>query len=438
MTDVPTREVNLIDITRIAVDPHNARKHLTAIAELSQSLDLVGQIVPVFVRPLPAKEGEPDLLLLAGHRRLAAAKMLGWSSIAGIVVNAAPEHREALEALTENVSRVNLTTGELTDAVGRLAGLEVSDEEIRRALTLNAEEVTAAKALAGATPTIRKIAERLAEEHPLTLLQQAALVTYSDVKSDLEKITNTLGYRPEQLDHTIAQIELDRKKRAKLAELKASAGDTPLLKKFDWHGPPKEHEPIVNLLSDKGKKLNAANHKSCPGHAAMIEEMYGEPPRLTYWCTDWKANGHTVLDKPSRTLLRSAREAAPAREKAAKVDEAKVALEKANDVAWEAATAVRKEFVKQLCGRKLDNAAKTYALFSVLTMGEFWSNVDEKKAETLSLDRLFCELLKALCEGSEDAFYQGWRALGPEDKSYLRFLIGQGYVISDVEKLALG
>ena len=64
--------------------------------------------------------------------------------------------------------------------------------------------------------------------------------------------------------------------------------------------------------------------------------------------------------------------------------------------------------------------------------------VDEKKAETLSLDRLFCELLKALCEGSEDAFYQGWRALGPEDKSYLRFLIGQGYVISDVEKLALG
>lgn len=439
--ELPTRAIVLIDVEHVVVDPHNGRKHLTGLDELALSLQTVGQIMPIIVRPIGAHGVEAslpptDFLLLAGHRRVAAAKQLGWSAIGALVVRSRSEAIEALEALTENVSRVDLSTSDLADAVGRLAGLEVTDEEISRALTLQAQEVTAAKALAGATPTIRKIADRLAEEHPLTLIQQAALVTYSDVKSDLEKITTMLGYRPEQLDHTIAQIELDRKKRAKLAELKASVGTTPLLKKFDWQGPPKEHEPIVNLLSDKGKKLNVTNHKGCPGHAAMIEEMYGEPPRITYWCTDWKANGHSMDPKPSRRLQRQARAAAPVK-KAAKVDQAKVELEKANDVAWEAATTVRKVFIKELCGRKLDTAAKTYALVCVVSAGEFYGNLDAKKAEALSLDRLFCEVLKALCELIEDGVYQGWRNLDDETKAHLRFLETQGYALSDVEKLAL-
>jgi ParB family chromosome partitioning protein len=435
----PIREVEIIGLDRIAEDPYNARKHTTGIDELAASLETVGQIIPIIVRPIAHENGDQtgvSFLLLAGHRRLEAAKQLGWEAIACIVTTEAPADREALEALTENVSRINLTPSDLADAVGRLAGLEVSDEEIARALTLGAAEVTAAKALACAPKAIRSKAAKLAEAHPLTIIQQAALVTYSDYKEDLQKIESVLAYNPEQLDHTIAMIEHRRTRTAAIMALKDSLKGTPILKKFDWNGPALETEPLCNLLSDKGKKLNLTNHKACPGHAAAIEDDgYGGTAKITYWCTDWKANSHAMTAKPERVWPgRDQKQPRSTAAKAAKKTAEEKQQEDANNAAWEAAATVRLDFVKQLCGRKLDNAAKSFVLLDVLTR-EFYGNGDRDQLRDLSLDRQFCELLTQLCADHEDCdFYQTWRQVHPDAREYLTFLAGQGYALSDIER----
>jgi ParB family chromosome partitioning protein len=420
-----------IAVGLIKVNPLDARKVMTRVDELAESFERLGQLVPILVRQL---EGSENYLLISGHRRLAAAEGLGWTSIGAIVASTSSEAHEALQGLAENTSRVDLTPSDLADAVGRLAGLEVSDEEIAKALSIRDHEVKAAKALSAAPKEIRTKAKKLADQHPLTIIQQAALATYADVKKDLATIEYTLQYQPARLDHAIAEIELRHKRERQMKEIKERLGATPILKNFDWHGPPIEHEPIVNLTTSAGKKLTLATHKTCPGHAAMITaaSWSSNAPTAQYWCTNWKANGHKLSAKPERTFSRHLREEPVKVDTAAEA--ANRALEAARAEAWEAATSVRYEWARQHARHRLDAAAKRFVLVDILDNGLY--SEGRSTAKDLSVDKAFCALLERLIDEHEDTI--DGRRLSAADKDYLIFLESQGYVLSEVEKQALG
>lgn len=107
-----------LEISSIVVNPGRQRKQLSGIDELAQSLSAIGLINPITVTP--------DGVLVAGERRLTAAKSLGWSHIeARQTIDLPSEELEIIE-LEENVKRKDLTWREEVSAIARYHALRLS------------------------------------------------------------------------------------------------------------------------------------------------------------------------------------------------------------------------------------------------------------------------------------------------------------------------
>ena len=96
----------MVPLAKIQPGPRNPRQRLDGIAELAESLRDHGLLQPVVVRP--TKVGYE---LIAGHRRLEAAKSLGWTQIAAVVRTETDDQAYIL-ALVENLQREDLTPKE--------------------------------------------------------------------------------------------------------------------------------------------------------------------------------------------------------------------------------------------------------------------------------------------------------------------------------------
>lgn len=107
--------LTLIPVANLAPNPEQPRKHFDeeGIAELAESIKERGVIQPVLVRRV-----EDRYELLAGERRLRAARQAGLAVIPAIV----REHDDPLEiALIENLQREDLTPLEEAEALHGLA-----------------------------------------------------------------------------------------------------------------------------------------------------------------------------------------------------------------------------------------------------------------------------------------------------------------------------
>ena len=95
-----------IPIAQIARNPFQPRREFKAedLGELQESLKASGLLQPITVRRRPGKDG---FELIAGERRLRAAKALGWREIPAIIKEI--EDRTLLTlALIENLQRTDL------------------------------------------------------------------------------------------------------------------------------------------------------------------------------------------------------------------------------------------------------------------------------------------------------------------------------------------
>lgn len=100
--DTPLRDLPL---DAIAPNPHQPRRHFndTALASLAASFTAAGVIQPILVRDV----GEGRFELIAGERRLRAAKLAGLATIPAIV-READTIAQAQMALIENTQRQDL------------------------------------------------------------------------------------------------------------------------------------------------------------------------------------------------------------------------------------------------------------------------------------------------------------------------------------------
>jgi ParB/RepB/Spo0J family partition protein len=109
----PRPELVRLPLDRIDVPRVRIRKDLGQIEDLALSLDSFGLLHPVHVY---ASHGR--YRLVAGERRLEAAKKLGWSSIDAMVRE--PSENDLLLELVENTQRKWLSDAEEADALIRL------------------------------------------------------------------------------------------------------------------------------------------------------------------------------------------------------------------------------------------------------------------------------------------------------------------------------
>jgi len=103
-----------LPIIDIKPDPDQPRKYMDpqALEELAASVKQLGILQPVLFR-----QGEQGyVILVAGERRFAAAKMAGLLSVPGMFVEGSPSEI----ALVENLQRQDLTVIEEAEALGRL------------------------------------------------------------------------------------------------------------------------------------------------------------------------------------------------------------------------------------------------------------------------------------------------------------------------------
>jgi ParB family transcriptional regulator, chromosome partitioning protein len=106
-----------ISIEQIQVNPFQPRKYFdaTALQELRDSIELHGIIQPLTVRQLAPSTYQ----LIAGERRLQAAKMVGLTHIPAYIRTA--DDQQMLEiALVENIQRENLNPIEIALSYQRL------------------------------------------------------------------------------------------------------------------------------------------------------------------------------------------------------------------------------------------------------------------------------------------------------------------------------
>lgn len=116
-------------IDQIQIDQENIRRKLSGIEELAASFKAVGQIQPVVVK----RVGEQHYQLIAGHRRLAAAKIAGLKTLSAIVLTVEEERARTIQ-LVENIQRENLAAIEVAESLHALMQREPDTHKLGQAI----------------------------------------------------------------------------------------------------------------------------------------------------------------------------------------------------------------------------------------------------------------------------------------------------------------
>lgn len=104
-----------VRVDQLHPDPNNLRDEVTDVADLAASIEQVGLLQPIIAR----KDGD-DLVVVCGHRRLAALKVLRWVSVDVVIRREMPADQVLVAMLSENGQRVALDPIEEARAFNRL------------------------------------------------------------------------------------------------------------------------------------------------------------------------------------------------------------------------------------------------------------------------------------------------------------------------------
>lgn len=141
----PGEVLRTVPVAQLRADPDNPRDHITdaAVADLADSIAEVG-----LLQPIVARQHGNQLVIVAGHRRLTAVKLLGWREV-NVIIRAAMRPDHVLAAmLIENGQRRDLNPIEEARGLRRLkAETDCSDLELARKIGRSQPHVSGRLAL---------------------------------------------------------------------------------------------------------------------------------------------------------------------------------------------------------------------------------------------------------------------------------------------------
>jgi ParB family chromosome partitioning protein len=172
-----------VDVTSISLNPRQPRSEVRDedLAELAASIKEHGIIQPLVVTRAPG-----GYQLIAGERRLRAARLTGLTTVPVVVKDVVP--REMLElALVENIQRSDLNALEEAGAYRQLVDeFELTQEQVAHRVGKSRAAITNTMRLLKATRPVQEalLREKISEGHARALLgleraelQEAALKT---------------------------------------------------------------------------------------------------------------------------------------------------------------------------------------------------------------------------------------------------------------------
>ena len=204
--------VETIPTSRLEPHPDNPRKDIGDVTELAASIKANGLLSPISVVP-----HHGNYRVIAGHRRLAAARQAGINELPCFVLDLTA--RQQLEAMiNENTQRQQLTVIEEADAIQGLLDLGATIAETAGQLGRSETYIRSRARIARIPDTARRSNDRFAQ---LDLAQLQAIAEFDghpELQSDLARHAggNDFDYR---LDRTRQQLRQQEWKSAALREI---------------------------------------------------------------------------------------------------------------------------------------------------------------------------------------------------------------------------
>lgn len=203
-------QVKEVSVSEIRPNPYQPRKEFepAAIEELAQSIKEHGIIQPLIVR-----KSIKGFELVAGERRLRAAKLCGLKQVP-VVVKAYTDQQLMEIALIENLQRENLNPLEEAEAYEKLiAHHDYTQDQLAQRIGKSRPHVANMLRLLQLPETIRKMVStaELSMGHARALLA----VTKEQVQQQLAKDVVEKGLSVRQLEELVKQLNVSRETKKK-------------------------------------------------------------------------------------------------------------------------------------------------------------------------------------------------------------------------------
>ncbi|GAA1790485.1 hypothetical protein GCM10009795_040220 [Nocardioides hankookensis] len=446
-------------------------------AELLASVKTLGVLQPITA--VIGNDGR--LIVRLGHRRTLAALETKRPTVPVYVVDVddttdAGEISRVIAQHDENTQRAGLTAGDELHVVEQLAAFGLTADQMVDQARLGKDQVDTALRVSAS-----KVAAKAAAKYSdVTLEQMATVAEFEDDDETVKALVVAAVQEPETFEHLAQRARDDRIRNARrdqlLAELETAG--VKVIEQPD-HGP--EVTPMHRLRTEAGKEVKEAAHAKCPGLVAWFRDVFewvdpdGNPaeadtpgrrnlqmPTITYGCKNARKHGHVDSwysssggGKPAAADM-SDKE----REKASK--QRRLVID--NNQAWDAATVVRRQWLKTLASNR--SAPKGSAAFLATALVSDQGVITHYKAADTTREvfgikntgyrSIEAHILKELKNATEGralvlallpvlgayesmADRSAWRQDGTQSHAgrYLRFLESAGYPLSDVEKFAI-
>ena len=292
MTDTTTTTNEVVEQLPIeAVIPDPGNRKVTLDAQFVASVRTHGVIQPLLVTPHAEQEGRYELV--AGHRRLGAARKVGLQTVPALIRVLTEEEKLTL-ALVDNIQRNALRPIEEAVAMSRIVELGASATKVAKAIGRSAGYVRDRLKLME-LPTD---ARRLVDEDSISIEDGLALVGLVDHPEVLAAVVADIaGGRHGDVEWMVSSALRQMEADAKVAAARAKA-EAKGLRIVDHEG----YQPTgyVELGTYRGLEIEAKAHAKEPCHAVVIAPRDGA---LVAVCTDKKRHsrkGASVVKAPAK------------------------------------------------------------------------------------------------------------------------------------------
>ncbi|MFJ3030844.1 ParB/RepB/Spo0J family partition protein [Rothia terrae] len=192
MTSRFNQKLQHLSVSQVRPSSLNPRADVGDVSELADSIRAKGIVQPLTVREHPSIDG--DFEVIAGHRRLAAAKKAGLLSIPCIVDASIKDDKTVLQTmLIENVQRANITKSEEASAIQGMLDLGMNINQVAKSIGRKHETVESRVKLAGMSERTQK----LVDSGNATLERVMKIDEFKDspeIKADLEQHIDSFNF----------------------------------------------------------------------------------------------------------------------------------------------------------------------------------------------------------------------------------------------------
>jgi ParB family chromosome partitioning protein len=441
----PSITVEYLDPSSLLIDV-NIRSEATLDKDFLVSIRDLGVLVPI----VAVRTADGAVRVRHGHRRTLAAVETGLASVPVVTVGEddADEVGRIVSQWHENEYRAGLSTADKLAAVEQLSLLGLSPTQIVK--RTKARKTDVEQALAAARSDLAKGAAGRWEF--LTLDQAAAVAEFESSPATVKTLVAAAKQSDGDYRHALQRARDEREdaqQSSALIEQLTTAG----VRIIDQPGyNQRTIKALTELVTAEGKQITHERHASCPGHAAYVGRTW-RGIEAVYVCTEWAANGHRDrYDQGGRPANTPMNEQAKAERKAVL----------AHNRDWRSAEAVRREWVSALLSRKTQPKGAAVYLAGELARGPhqltkaldhanplaatlLGADADHSRQSVAALAEQASEVraqviaLGVVLAAVEDSTgVQSWRNPNDTVKRYFAFLAANGYVLSEVEKIAAG